>query len=135
MSTTNPTQPDLGMIPGCCGEKPVTNCMSYGMAQKACQSSYKVMLNTLSIYENQNSLTIFCKILKYKISLKSIQWFPSCFMYTNREKLNRHSAGLWMHLKRGRKHCSSKKTLIPNPSLWTHKWTWFWIPRIERLQH
>jgi hypothetical protein len=95
MSITNHTQPDLGMIPGCCGEKPVTNCMSYGMAKKACKSSYKVMLNTPSLYENQNSLTIFFvkfSNIKFHENPSYGSQVVSCIQ--TGEKLIRHSVGL-----------------------------------------
>jgi len=45
----------------------------------------------------------FQKILKYKISLKSVQWEPSCSMRTcRRTDMTKHFAILRRHLKRNK---------------------------------
>jgi hypothetical protein len=57
--------------------------------QKCTLVSCKVPIILVQFQWKLNFLTHFQKILKFQISQKSIQWEPSCSMWTDRH-INRH---------------------------------------------
>jgi hypothetical protein len=63
LSTTNPTWINLGV--GHHGEKPVTNCLSYGMALTLCLLGFMGFI-CISIYQSNHTSPndIFIRILK-----------------------------------------------------------------------